>query len=314
MGRIIRSKVFPVVVALALMLAIAPQAMPAAVDASAPLEHKVTNVNDVSFTVSWITASDEEGYVEYGTTAALGSTAHDERGAGTVDDTHHVKVDGGLLPNTLYYYDIISGETRDNNGGAHYRTITGPTLEIPQPDDILGLVFKNDGTTPAEGAIVYIRIGSSQELSTLVESSGWWGVNLGGMRAQDYQQPFPYTATAHVSLFAQGAADGTDAGTCTVAVARVQAPDLKFGPPTVTATSPPDADTDVPVETAIEVTFSKYMNTASAEAAFSISPSVSGSFSWGSSIMTFTPDAVQVSIWSKGQHLGFQYYDLYSRC
>ncbi len=252
MARIIRSKIFPVVVALALMLAIAPQGMPAAVNASAPYEHKVTNVNDVSFTVSWITAVEETGYVEYGTTTALGSIAHDERGAGTIDDTHHVVVDGGLMPNQEYYYDIISGGDRDDNGGLHYTVTIGPTLDIPQPDDILGEVLKNDGSTSAEGTIVYITVThldvTSQELSTLVESSGWWGVNLGGVRTQDYQAHFSYVGADLVSLFAQGAVDGSDVETPTVEEVRsvepwvttiLQLVDL-FIPPTMETIAEPE--------------------------------------------------------------------------
>ena len=225
MARIIRSKVFYVVVALALMLAIAPQGMPAAVDASAPILHKVTNVNDVSFTVSWITAVDEEGYVEFGTTTGLGSTAYDDRGVGTVDDTHHVKVAGGLLPNQIYYYDIISGGVRDNNGGLHYTVTTGPSPDTPPPTrDILGQVFKSDGSTPAEGAVVYITVFQdgvpSQTLSTLVESSGWWGLDLGGLRTADYQTPFGYSGTDQVLLVVEGVGDGRAIVMTTVQVFR----------------------------------------------------------------------------------------------
>jgi len=64
-------------------------------------------------------------------------------------------------------------------------------------------------------------------------------------------------------------------------------------PPTVDATDPDDGATGVPVDTAIEVTFSEAMDTASAEGAFSIDPAATGSFGWdaGDTVMTFTPDA-----------------------
>ncbi|MCL0098945.1 Ig-like domain-containing protein, partial [Dehalococcoidia bacterium] len=61
-------------------------------------------------------------------------------------------------------------------------------------------------------------------------------------------------------------------------------------PPTVVATSPEADDTEVLIDTNIEVTFSEAMDTGSAEGAFSISPDVSGVFSWLDNTMTFNPD------------------------
>ena len=59
--------------------------------------------------------------------------------------------------------------------------------------------------------------------------------------------------------------------------------------PTITEHSP--EGTSVPIDTTITVTFSKAMNTSSAKGAFSISPSVSGSFDWNGNTMIFTPDS-----------------------
>ncbi len=65
------------------------------------------------------------------------------------------------------------------------------------------------------------------------------------------------------------------------------------GVPEVSGTNPADNETDVPASVNIEITFNKRMDTQSAEAAFSITPEVSGSFAWTSidSVLTFTPDA-----------------------
>jgi len=62
-------------------------------------------------------------------------------------------------------------------------------------------------------------------------------------------------------------------------------------PPKVTATSPNDKQTNVSLNTNVMVTFSKPMDTASVEAAFSTSPATSGSFSWspGKDTGTYTP-------------------------
>ncbi|MBC8422446.1 MAG: right-handed parallel beta-helix repeat-containing protein, partial [Chloroflexi bacterium] len=151
-------------------------------------EVRVTNVRDTSFTVSWITDIPSDGHANYGTDpATLDQIAYDARGTGARDDTHYVTI-ADLSPSTTYYFDVVSGSTTDDNGGAHYVVITGPTLGLPTVDTIYGQVFKEDETTPAEGTIVYITLrdkdgnGSSGEaalLSALVDGDGWWSTNLG---------------------------------------------------------------------------------------------------------------------------------------
>ena len=46
---------------------------------------RITNVRDVSFTVSWLTDSPAAGHLNYGPTTALGATAYDDRGAGAME-------------------------------------------------------------------------------------------------------------------------------------------------------------------------------------------------------------------------------------
>ncbi len=72
----------------------------------------------------------------------------------------------------------------------------------------------------------------------------------------------------------------------------VQVTGVDTTPPTVLATSPPANAIDVPVNTTIQVIFSESMNATSVQSAFSISPTVLGSFIWADSAnMTFTPFA-----------------------
>jgi hypothetical protein len=180
---------------------------------------QVTNVRDATLNVSWVTDQLATGEVHYGIDPAnLDQTAYDDRGAETSDDTHYVTL-VGLTPNTAYYFDVVSDGTTDDNGGAHYTVTTGPTLGLPGSDTIYGQVFKADGTTPAEGAIVYITLrdadgsGSSGEaapLSALVDESGYWSTNLGDARLADLSDYFDYSASGdQVRLEAQGSGDGT---------------------------------------------------------------------------------------------------------
>ncbi len=63
-------------------------------------------------------------------------------------------------------------------------------------------------------------------------------------------------------------------------------------PPTVTEVSPANESTGVAATTTISATFNEAMNETSAQSAFSVD-SVSGTFSWAGSTMTFTPGALE---------------------
>jgi len=82
---------------------------------------RVSNLRDVSASVSWITTGDADGRVYYGTDpAVLTNVASDDRGTGTRDDVHHVTI-GGLNPDITYYFYIVSGDAQDDNNGRYYQ-------------------------------------------------------------------------------------------------------------------------------------------------------------------------------------------------
>ena len=62
-------------------------------------------------------------------------------------------------------------------------------------------------------------------------------------------------------------------------------------PPTISSVDPANNATNVSVYTPIKVSFSEFMNKASAEGAFSIDPSVSGTFSWDGNTMIYVPSS-----------------------
>ncbi|MFQ5518266.1 MAG: fibronectin type III domain-containing protein [Acidimicrobiia bacterium] len=189
---------------------------------------------------AWITNQPASSGVRYGTDPAnLNQSAHDDRGAATSDDTHYVTLQS-LTPDTTYYFDVVSGDTRDDNGGTHYTATTGPELGVAISDIIEGQVFKRDGTTPAEGAIVYITLrnadgqgspGAATPLSALVERDGGWFANLSDARTADLAGFFRYSISGdEVELVAQGAGDGTADQTVDTADDS-PAPDMVLAPP-----------------------------------------------------------------------------------
>ena len=187
-------------------------------DTTMRLDHRVTNVSNVAFTVSWATETACGASIEYGETSSLGNHDYDDRGQDTVTRTHHILI-GYLQPETTYYYDIICDDIRYDNGGKHYTVTTGPDIPPGMPQPLCGRVLKTDGETAAEGTIVYIKVldkdgkgtrGASQEWSRLVDSRGQWCVAFGTLRTTNLSEWFEYDKNGadSVLLEFEGAAEG----------------------------------------------------------------------------------------------------------
>ncbi len=178
-----------------------------------PGDVKITNINESSLTVSWITTETTSGSVNFGETSSLGSVAPDDRdqiSATTNQFTTHYVTLRYLKPGAQYYFKIISGgKTYDRNGEA-YLVTTAP--EIPagqnQSSPIYGTVTKNDGT-PAEGAIVYLTINRATPLSTLVKTSGSWLLPLNNIRSDDLLNLAEIKENDKIDIFVQNGNEGS---------------------------------------------------------------------------------------------------------
>jgi len=195
--------------------------LPASPGLAAGTGHNVSNLRDRGFTISWTSQVVEPGQVNYGTSPdSLSDVAFDDRGQTVRDYTHHVTMTG-LNPDTTYYYEVVSGGVTYDDAGSPYEVTTGPGLDFAWPEMISGRASLADGATPAEGAIVYARIGSSPLLSALVGGSGVWALDLAQLRTADAQACYEHSGTDDVTLDAQ---DGTGAAASeTVAIATATA-------------------------------------------------------------------------------------------
>jgi len=188
--------------------------------AGTPEKIMESNITDTQFTISWTSAEPEIGKLQYGDTETiLDKIAYDDRGSDTVSTTHHITV-VGLSPQTTYYYKITSGDiTLDG-----FKITTGKSI-IPTGNDLVyGKVWQADGTTPAEGTIVYLKLqdydnrGSEDEsslYSLLVNSDGYWYVNLVNFRTKDLAKSFKYSPQGDLLLIQ---AEGGNLGMRTVVV------------------------------------------------------------------------------------------------
>lgn len=155
-------------------------------------------------TISWLTETSETGYVNYGATPALGNTTYDQRGNSYSGKTHYVNL-SGLATNATIYYDIVSGGTTYNNNGSHYTANTALKLNPSLiSDTIYGQIFLPDGTTYAEGAIVFLKIsdndgkgdsGESALSSDLITSTanGYWFFDLKNISTTSLNAFFSYS-------------------------------------------------------------------------------------------------------------------------
>jgi hypothetical protein len=223
----------------------------APVHAGPPVDVRVSNISDQGFSVSWVSAVAETGYLRWGTDpASLSARAEDDRGAGVSSMTHHVTI-AGLMASTAYYVDVVSGATVDNNNGAHYRVTTGPGLDPPSPAPwAYGQVSRPGGLSQA-GILYYGTLrdangqgtpGDSSLLSGIVkeQEQGYWYLNLVLARLTDLSGRFAYSASGDklVLRIVGGLGQTLELILDTGAAAPAAPVALPAAPPPATATPP----------------------------------------------------------------------------
>mgnify|MGYP001603297889 FL=1 len=164
-----------------------------------PKEVRVTNVDDASFAVSWTTDKPTFGYVTYERAEAL--LAADAQKPKSL--LHHLTVKD-LDPTTSYQFKIGSGENLFDNGGAPYKTKTGPTLDSEKTNDMVfgTVVDKND--KPSSGALVYLTLPGAAPMSTTADLDGSWAYNLSLARTTQLKNLATYTKDAVLEVYVLG--------------------------------------------------------------------------------------------------------------
>ena len=206
---------------------------------------RISNVRDGSATISWATSSSVTGWVVYGLAssgAGPSTPAYDSRGPTTASTIHYVNITG-LVPNTAYTFDLVSGNTTDSRSGQHYSFTTGPTLSVKSPDTVSGTVSIDGGSTP-EAAIVYVSANYTDAstgntvpcgaisaiVSSANNSSAAWSLSIANLRTADNLAYCGYTNSSTLTIEAQAGSTGRAAVTKTVSEAKAATVTLAVQP------------------------------------------------------------------------------------
>ncbi len=196
----------------------------------------LSNVGSTTAAISYATGDSVSGWLRYGT-ASLSSLAYDVRGENIPTTKHYIPLIS-LATTTTYYYDIVTNGSTDDNNGLHYSFKTGGAIILVTAHSVSGSVFKKGGSTPAEDAIVYVRLkntdtsgdsGVSGWVSTRTNSSGVWEINLSNIRTTDGSKLFNYSTTGGdtIEMVVDGSGDGR--GKATADTSSLTVPNMTLG-------------------------------------------------------------------------------------
>ena len=174
-----------------------------------PKEMLISNISDSSFTVSWVTEKATTGFIQYGTSAEFGNSLQDDREDGLRDrHTHYVTIKK-LKPDTLYYYQIVSGVDTYPSKGKPYQQKTAPTL-VTTPNittPIYGKVSLPGNQTPKEGIIYLLPKNGTTIASPVV--NGNWILTVDNSRTLDLKDNLKFNQGDMMDAYVEGGSEGT---------------------------------------------------------------------------------------------------------
>lgn len=153
-----------------------------------PKNVRVSNITDSSFTVSWVTDKETQGFIRWGANTSLDKTKIIP--SDTPGFTHSFLIEG-LSPSSVYYFNINSGGKGFDNNGVAWRVKTGLTIpNQPKANIISGSVI-SQAKIPVKNALVYVQVGGSSLLSTITSEEGTWVIPISAARTQNLSSYIP---------------------------------------------------------------------------------------------------------------------------
>jgi len=142
---------------------------------------------------------------------------------------HFVRITG-LVSATAYAFDVVTGRSTDDLGGAHFKATTGVPQNPGQPDSIYGTVVDQAGA-PVRDVLVYLTVRNSNgstsgQMATIItpNDKGYWISSLDNARASNGQGGFSVSPDSQLEILVEGGSLGSASSKTTVATARAGAP------------------------------------------------------------------------------------------
>lgn len=151
-----------------------------------PKNITISNIEDVSVSISWQTSAKVPGFVTFGTDTADGQTLRDDRDSETpvLRTIHHVTLKK-LGPQVKYKFKIFSGKTSSSVMDVTTAAVSSsPNVLKP----IIGSVLLKDA--PLEDGLVYLSVSGAVIQSSVIKNLGNFIIPLSSMRGQDLSQIF----------------------------------------------------------------------------------------------------------------------------
>lgn len=142
-----------------------------------PINIKITNITDKSFTVSWSTQKNCLTSLNF--TQPSTKTIKDLRSENQKNlarSTHYYLADN-LSPETNYQFEIISGDQTYHESSYSAQTAPVPQTSIPVANLAWGKVL-DENHDPLSDLIIYLDIPGAAQLSSLTSTQGVWIVSL----------------------------------------------------------------------------------------------------------------------------------------
>ncbi len=179
----------------------------------------IANLTDTNLVITWRSTQQEQGYVKYGTSESnLNDEMIDSRDSLTSKGEYfsHYIESGRLEPNTTYYFEVYSGESKYDNDGEKYTVKTFSTLSSAPPLDTRGGTVVNT-STPSDWVLLFKLIDndgvgtsdSSGYLATLPDLDGSWILVVGDARSEDGSSYFVFSEEDILQATFLGAQDNT---------------------------------------------------------------------------------------------------------
>ncbi|MGA2910408.1 MAG: Ig-like domain-containing protein [Candidatus Microgenomates bacterium] len=170
---------------------------------STPKDVRVSNLSDISATVSWTTGGQTSDFLNWGTTQNVGSIENESQ-TNEKFFNHSITL-SGLKASTTYFYKINSEGTTFDNNGVPWQFTTGSTLAANQNSMPISGSVITASSQPSARAIVYVTV-NGYLLSTLTSDSGSFVIQLAQVRTSDltsYAVVDPATTLLEISVEAE---------------------------------------------------------------------------------------------------------------